>query len=74
MVQILLAGMTLLVTHIKVITTIIVTEPQTVIGSLPHMDVNPLHPGHLVTVRLPFDFAAARDHIKIAPLPDPISD
>ena len=72
--QILLAGMTPLVAHIMETTTIIVTEPQTAIGSLPHMDVNPLHHGRLVTVRPLFDFAAAPGHIEIVPLPDPTSD
>ena len=72
--QILLAGRSLLVAHIMTTTAIIETEPQTVIENPPHMDVNPLHPGRLVTARSPFDFAVAPGHTKIAPLPDPISD
>ena len=72
--QTLLAETTLLVAHIKETTTTIVTEPQTAIGSLPHMDVDPLHLGRLVTDRILFDFAAAPGHIEIVPLPDPTSD
>ena len=74
MVQILLAGRSLLVAHNMEIATIIVTEPQTVIGSLPHMDMNPFRHGRLVTVRSLFDFAAAPGHTEIVPLPDPTSD
>ena len=72
--QTLLAGTTLLVAHIMGTTTTIVTEPQTAIGSLPHMDVHPLHLVRLVTVRMLFDFAAVPGHIEIVPLPDPISN
>ena len=74
MAQIPFAGMTPLAVHNMEITVIIVTGPQTVVGSLPHMDMNPLHHGRLATVRSLFDFAAAPDHIEIAPLPDPTSD
>ena len=66
--------MTLLVARIMGITTIIVTEPQTAIGSLPHMDLAPIHLARLVPVRIPSDFAAVLGHIEIAPLPDPISN
>ena len=70
----LLAGRNLLVVHIMMTTAILMTAPQTVIVSPPHMDVNPLRPGRLVAVRLLFDFAAAPGPTMIAPRPNPISD
>ena len=74
MLQIPLARMTLLAVHNMEVSAIIVTEPQTVVGSPLHMDLNPLHHGRLATVRSLFAFAAAPGHIEIAPLPDPTSD
>ena len=74
MVLMLLVGRKLLVAHIMMTAAILMTAPQTVIVNPPHIDVSQLRPGRLITVRSPFDFAAAPGHIKIAPRPNPISD